>query len=117
MAGQAAAHAAVGGLDEAIKEYLLYRGFTQSLKWFEQERKDDKDKGFRVRGGLKLLANRLLGWGTPYQTLHLYWKILHHRGGQVFNSIQRLLKFTRKHRVLSNPLVFSKHCTLVNCFS
>ena len=66
MAGQAAAHAAVGGLDEAIKEYLLYRGFTQSLKWFEQERKDDKDKGFRVRDGLKLLANRLLGWGRVH---------------------------------------------------
>lgn len=45
--------AAVGGVDETIKEYLLYRGFAQSLKWFEQERKDDKDKGFRVRGGLK----------------------------------------------------------------
>ena len=40
---------AVGALDEAIKEYLLYRGFTQSLKFFEVDRRDDKDKGFRVR--------------------------------------------------------------------
>lgn len=39
---------AVGALDEAIKEYLLYRGFTQTLKYFELERRDDKDKGFRV---------------------------------------------------------------------
>ena len=29
--------AAAGGLDEAIKEYLLYRGFTQSLRYFEQD--------------------------------------------------------------------------------
>lgn len=41
--------AAVGALDDMIKEYLLYRGFTQTLKLFEQEKKDDKDKGFRVR--------------------------------------------------------------------
>ena len=40
--------AAVGALDETIKEYLLYRGFTLTLKHFEQEKKDDKDKGFRV---------------------------------------------------------------------
>lgn len=40
--------AAVGALDEGIKEYLLYRGFTQTLRQFELEKKDDKDKGFRV---------------------------------------------------------------------
>lgn len=55
--------AAVGGLDEAIKEYLLYRGFTQSLKCFEQERKDDKDKGFRVWGWAKLACRQALGVG------------------------------------------------------
>lgn len=40
---------AVGALDEAVREYLLYRGFTQSLKAFDVERKDDKDKGFSFR--------------------------------------------------------------------
>lgn len=40
---------AVGALDEAIREYLLYRGFTQSLKFFDVERKDDRDKGFSFR--------------------------------------------------------------------
>ena len=40
---------AVGALDEAIREYLLYRGFTQTLKAFEIERRDDKDKGFSFR--------------------------------------------------------------------
>ena len=39
---------AVGALDEAIREYLVFRGFTSTLKQFELERKDDKDKGFKV---------------------------------------------------------------------
>ena len=39
---------AVGGVDEMVREYLLYRGFVQTLKALEQEKKDDKDKGLRV---------------------------------------------------------------------
>ncbi len=39
---------AVGALDEAIKEYLVFRGFTNTLKQFELERKEDKDKGLKV---------------------------------------------------------------------
>ena len=39
---------AAGVLDEAVKEYLLYRGFTNTLKAFELEKKDDKDKGYKV---------------------------------------------------------------------
>jgi len=35
-------------LDEVVKEYLLYRGFTNTLKAFEVEKKDDKDKGYKV---------------------------------------------------------------------
>ena len=40
--------AALGAVDELIREYFLYRGFVQTLKAFEQEKKDDKDKGLRV---------------------------------------------------------------------
>lgn len=39
---------AIGALDDAIREYLVYRGFTNTLKQFETEKKDDKDKNFRV---------------------------------------------------------------------
>lgn len=39
---------AVPLLDELIKEYLLFRGFTATLKTFENEIKADKDKSFRV---------------------------------------------------------------------
>ncbi|XP_071440748.1 WD repeat-containing protein 91 [Hetaerina americana] len=35
-------------LDELIREYLLYRGFSGTLKVFDSELKVDKDKGFRV---------------------------------------------------------------------
>ena len=40
---------AVPVLDEIIKEYLLFRGFTSSLKSFETDLKGDKDKSFKVR--------------------------------------------------------------------
>jgi len=35
-------------IDELIREYLLFRGFTNALKWFDFDSKLDKDKGFRV---------------------------------------------------------------------
>ncbi|XP_025406145.1 WD repeat-containing protein 91 [Sipha flava] len=35
-------------IDELIREYLLFRGFTNALKWFDFDAKQDKDKGFRV---------------------------------------------------------------------
>lgn len=43
MAGAATA------VEELIREYLLYRGFVQTLRTFEQERKEDKDKGLKVK--------------------------------------------------------------------
>jgi hypothetical protein len=35
-------------VDELIREYLLYRGFSGTLKAFDSELKVDKDKSFRV---------------------------------------------------------------------
>lgn len=35
-------------VDELVREYLLYRGFTSTVKAFEVDLKADKDKGFRV---------------------------------------------------------------------
>lgn len=35
-------------IDEMIKEYLLFRGFTTTLKAFDQDLKHDKEKSFRV---------------------------------------------------------------------
>lgn len=35
-------------IDELIREYLLFRGFSATLKAFDAELKVDKEKGFRV---------------------------------------------------------------------
>eukprot|EP00035_Acanthoeca_spectabilis_P025229 m.457456 g.457456 ORF g.457456 m.457456 type:complete len:658 (-) comp21265_c0_seq1:119-2092(-) len=39
---------AVPELDDAIKEYLLFRGFTNTLRSFDAERRNDGDRGLRV---------------------------------------------------------------------
>lgn len=40
-------------IDELIREYLLFRGFANALKWFDFDVKLDKDKGFRVSNIVK----------------------------------------------------------------
>lgn len=35
-------------VDELVREYMLFRGFSSSLKTFDAELKQDKDKGFRA---------------------------------------------------------------------
>lgn len=39
---------AVERTDDLVREYLMYRGFTSTLKHLDSEIKADKDKGFRV---------------------------------------------------------------------
>ncbi|XP_012695757.1 WD repeat-containing protein 91 [Clupea harengus] len=39
---------AVERTDDLVKEYLIYRGFTSTLKYFDSEIKTDREKGFRV---------------------------------------------------------------------
>ena len=41
---------AVERTDEMVREYLLFRGFTHTLRQLDAEIKADKEKGFRVRG-------------------------------------------------------------------
>ena len=35
-------------LDELVREYLTFRGFTATLKSFDADLKNEKEKGFRV---------------------------------------------------------------------
>jgi len=35
-------------MDELVKEYLLFRGFSATLKALDADLKSDKDKAFRV---------------------------------------------------------------------
>lgn len=39
---------AVERTDEHVREYLIYRGFTSTLKHLDSDIKADKEKGFRV---------------------------------------------------------------------
>jgi WD repeat-containing protein 91 len=41
-----------------VKEYLAYRGFTNCLKSFESECKNDKTRSFRIDKILGKLAER-----------------------------------------------------------
>jgi hypothetical protein len=40
---------AIDYIDKLVEEYLLFRGFTQTSKNFNLEKKNDKSRGFRVR--------------------------------------------------------------------
>ena len=65
--------AAVGALDEAIKDYLVFRGYTSTFKVFEQERREDRDKGLRVRntcGSLQSPTFSLYILGTKIRRDH-----------------------------------------------
>ena len=57
---------AVERTDELVREYLLFRGFTHTLRQLDAESKADKEKGFRVRGRQ---ARR--GQGRPQGSLEL----------------------------------------------
>lgn len=39
---------AVGRVDEFVKDYLIYRGLSSTLKSLEIELRNEKEKGFRV---------------------------------------------------------------------
>ena len=39
-------------MDELVKEYLIFRGFTGTVRSFDVDLKSDKDKAFRVSVGL-----------------------------------------------------------------
>lgn len=43
---------AVERTDKHVREYLIYRGFTGTLKQLDSDIKADKEKGFRVSGNV-----------------------------------------------------------------
>lgn len=48
-------HAAINSIDDLVKEYLLFRGFTQCIRMFDTEKKNDKLKGYQVCKGFPFL--------------------------------------------------------------
>lgn len=51
---------AVERTDEHVREYLIYRGFTNTLRHLDSEIKADKEKGFRVGLCVKVCMLNLL---------------------------------------------------------
>uniref|UniRef100_A0A6J0VK79 WD repeat-containing protein 91 n=1 Tax=Pogona vitticeps TaxID=103695 RepID=A0A6J0VK79_9SAUR len=69
--------AAAERTDELVREYLLFRGFTNTLKQLDAEIKADKEKGFRV----DKIVDQLLQFVHSYDLAALrdYWSYLDRR--------------------------------------
>lgn len=68
-------------IDELIREYLLFRGFTNALKWFDNDVKLDKDKGFRVS---KILVYSLFKFEI---SSYIYLKLFPFSSFVILNSL------------------------------
>ncbi|XP_053658993.1 WD repeat-containing protein 91 [Anopheles marshallii] len=87
-------------IDGLIREYILFRGFSNTLKVFDNELKSDKDKSFRVDKVIEqillLIHNHDLGglrelWA--HLNNHLFRNLEHHFATAVNKLEQSVLKF------------------------
>lgn len=72
-------------VDSLIREYMLFRGFSNTLKTFDSELKSDKDKGFRVD---KIIDQILSAINT--QDLQLLRDIWNHLDGHLFSKLEHV---------------------------
>lgn len=70
-------------VDSLIREYMLFRGFSNSLKIFDTELKSDKDKGFRVDKIIDQVMNAI-----NVQDLQLLRDIWNHLDGHLFSKLE-----------------------------
>ncbi|XP_034048332.1 WD repeat-containing protein 91 isoform X2 [Thalassophryne amazonica] len=68
---------AVERMDEYVREYLMYRGFTNALKHLDTDIKADKEKGFRVDKIIEQLQH--LVFTFDLSGLKEYWLYLDRR--------------------------------------
>ncbi|KAL3057956.1 hypothetical protein OYC64_010181 [Pagothenia borchgrevinki] len=68
---------AVERTDEHVREYLIYRGFTSTLKHMDTEMKSDKEKGFRVDKIIEQLQQFVQSFDLC--GLREYWQYLDRR--------------------------------------
>ncbi|KAK6494403.1 WD repeat-containing protein 91-like [Huso huso] len=68
---------AVERTDELVREYLIFRGFTSSLRHLDVEIKADKEKGFRVDKIIEQLQQFIQSYDLP--GLRDYWGYLDRR--------------------------------------
>jgi WD repeat-containing protein 91 len=74
---QANGTTSVALMDELVKEYLIFRGFNQTVKSFEHDLKNDKDRGFKA----DKITDQLLSFVYSYDLSGLldYWSYLEHK--------------------------------------
>lgn len=70
-------------VDALIREYILFRGFSNTLKSFDTELKTDKDKGFRVDKIIDQLMHSINS-----QDLHALREIWNHLDGHLFSKLE-----------------------------
>lgn len=80
----------VSHMDELVKEYLLYRGFNATLKAFEQELKQDRDRSLRA----DKITDQLMAYihGYDLNAFMDYWSYLE---GKYFANVT--LKLSAHH--------------------
>lgn len=90
-------------VDGLVREYMLFRGFTNALKVFDNELKNDKDKGFRADKIIDQITSSIAT--QDLQALRDIWTNL---DGHLFNKLEHsLTSAVRKleHGVLKLYLV------------
>lgn len=70
-------------VDGLIREYMLFRGFSGSLKSFDSELKSDKDKGFRVDKIIEQITHSI-----NIQDLQGLRDIWNHLEGHMFSKLE-----------------------------
>ncbi|CAG5122992.1 unnamed protein product [Candidula unifasciata] len=85
-------------LDQLVKDYLLFRGFSSTLKAFDQELKTDKDRGLRVDRMMENIWSLIVGYDL--QGLKEYWRYLNQR---LFSRLEQ--RYAASERKLETSLL------------
>uniref|UniRef100_T1IIU8 WD repeat-containing protein 91 n=1 Tax=Strigamia maritima TaxID=126957 RepID=T1IIU8_STRMM len=109
---------AVSFVDELVREYLLFRGFVATLKAFDNDLKNDKDKGFRA----DKIVDQLCSYVTNYDltTLRETWNHMEQRIfchlEQQFSGAVRKLENSLLKMYIVNTIQTSRHDKLIEFF-
>lgn len=70
-------------LDESIREYLLFRGFGATVKAFDNDLKNDKEKSFRV----DKIIDQMLQFVSSYE-LNSLRELWGHLDSRMFTKLE-----------------------------
>ncbi|RXG71127.1 WD repeat-containing protein 91 [Armadillidium vulgare] len=80
-------------VDELIKEYLVFRGFTSTLRSLDNDLKNDKDKGFRVDRITNQILNHIQTYdlnGLRDLWAHLDRRLFNHLSPSLLPCVKKL---------------------------